>query len=118
MKKRVLIFIGLVVGLGALTAGVRNGLPYHKTAFTQRVTGASTTILRPPARSSYADFYLTASTAGICSLAVYPPDGDSTVFMAMVGIGTVRVPFYGPQFDSVRVGAAANVDVTAFIWRD
>ena len=117
MKARIIIF--LVLAAAVLTAGVRNGLPYHKRALSQRVTGAASTILRPTNRASYGDFYLTASTAaGICSLAFYHPSGDSTVFMSMVGLGTVRVPFYGPHFDSVRVGAAANVDVSAFVWSD
>ena len=114
------VVVGLLLGAFALlTAGVRNGLPYHKTAKVQTVVGAAPAFITPAKRASYGDFYITATTAGLCTLSFVHANLDSSVVILTVPTGgIVRLPWYGPRFDKVRIGAAANVLVTGIVWTD
>lgn len=116
--KRVLLFIALMAAMVALTAGVRNGLPYHKRVQATYTAASANIKLIPGWRSSYGDFYLMASTEGLCTLAFYHPAGDSTVVIVNVGVGDQRMQFFGPQFDSVRVVTAASTAITSLLYND
>ena len=104
--------------MAVLTAGVRNGLPYHKRVAATYTAASANIKVRPGWRASYADIYAMASTEGLCTLAFYHPGGDSTVVVLNVGVGDQRVQFFGPQFDSVRVVTAANTAITSLLYND
>lgn len=117
-KLKVLV-AGLLLGAVMMfTGGVRNGLPYHSQVSVTYTAASANIKIRPGWRSSYGDFYAMASTAGLCTLAIYHPDGDSTVVVVNVGVGDQRIEFFGPHFDSVRVVTAAATAITSVLYND